>query len=42
MPRPAELAAGREIAYSNLYKALEEYCGTLERPLNLCGLSLGG
>lgn len=33
---------GREIAYSNLYKALEEYCGTLERPLNLCGLSLGG
>ena len=32
---------GREIAYSNLYKALEEYCGTLDRPLNLCGLSLG-
>ena len=33
---------GREIAYSNLYKALEEYCGTLDRPLNLCGMSLGG
>lgn len=28
--------------YSNLYHALEEYCGQFHEPLNLCGLSLGG
>ena len=33
---------GQEVTYSNLYRALEQYCGELEGPVNLCGLSLGG
>lgn len=32
---------GRE-GYPDLYGGLETYCGTLDGPLDLCGLSLGG
>lgn len=32
----------KEPCYSNLYKALKDYCSQFDEPLNLCGLSLGG
>lgn len=32
----------REAIYANLYQAFSEYCAELEKPVNLCGLSLGG
>lgn len=41
-PDLSDWLQGKEICYSNLYLALEEYCGQFNEPLNLCGLSLGG
>lgn len=34
--------SGKEVCYSNLYQALEDYCGQFDEPINVCGLSLGG
>lgn len=36
------LLQGREAVYENLYQAVSGFCGELEGPLCLCGLSLGG
>lgn len=41
-PNLSEWILGKEASYSNLYKALEEYCEVQKEPLHLCGLSLGG
>lgn len=32
----------KEVTYSNLYDSFAAYCNSLEGPLHLCGLSLGG
>lgn len=40
-PDLAELTAGGEAAYGRLYGAFARYCGALDGPLDLCGLSLG-
>ncbi len=34
--------AGQEGTYETLYHAVEQYCGRIEAPIGLCGLSLGG
>lgn len=36
-----ELTALAKGDYNKLYKALCEYCGSYEKPIDLCGLSLG-
>ena len=41
-PDLAALVRGREVDYGNLYKAFSDFCGGLDGPLDLCGLSLGG
>ena len=41
-PDLAGLLGGREASYANLCAAFSEYCGRLDGPLRLCGLSLGG
>ncbi len=41
-PDLSELLNSTEPCYSNLYKALNNYCSQFDEPLNLCGLSLGG
>lgn len=41
-PELFTLVRGAEISYPALYAAFAAYCGRLERPLDLCGLSLGG
>lgn len=33
---------GKEVCYAGLYQGMEEYCGSFQEPVNLCGLSLGG
>jgi len=32
----------KEAIYANLYQAFSRYCAEFEKPVNLCGLSLGG
>ena len=41
-PDLSDWLCNKEICYDNLYKGLEEYCGSFHEKLNLCGLSLGG
>lgn len=36
------LAAGAPVSYPALYQAFSQYCGRIEAPFHLCGLSLGG
>lgn len=36
------IPAGETVTYQALYKAFVEHCDSLEGPLDLCGLSLGG
>ena len=38
----AELALPHPIRYPDLYRAFADRCDRMPRPLNLCGLSLGG
>lgn len=40
-PNLISFLADKEVTYDNLYKAFQDYCETLGKPLNLCGLSLG-
>lgn len=37
-----KLTKGRELGYATVYQAFERLCSSLQDPLNLCGLSLGG
>ena len=37
-----KLTKGRELGYVTVYQAFERLCRSLQDPLNLCGLSLGG
>lgn len=41
-PELSRWLEGCEPRYDNLYCGLMKYCGQVEGPLNLCGLSLGG
>lgn len=41
-PDLAALVRGREADYGNLYEAFSGFCGGLDAPVSLCGLSLGG
>lgn len=41
-PELSRWLEGCEPRYDNLYCGLVKYCGQVEGPLNLCGLSLGG
>ena len=41
-PQIFQWFCGSTPSYSNLYQALEQYCGQWNDPVNLCGLSLGG
>lgn len=41
-PDLASWIRGRNPCYQTLYQALEKYCATIDEPLALCGLSLGG
>ena len=41
-PDLVTMLAGKEINYTNLYKAFSAYCDNFAEPLHICGLSLGG
>lgn len=41
-PDLAELIRGKDASYENLYAAFSGFCNQYERPVGLCGLSLGG
>ncbi len=41
-PDLAEIARGKEINYSNLYRGFSDVCAAMDTPVDLCGLSLGG
>lgn len=41
-PELASILKGKEASYTNLYSAFSEYCGSIDGPIHLCGLSLGG
>lgn len=41
-PDLSDLLGNKASRYSNLYQEVEKYCNSLNEPLNLCGLSLGG
>jgi len=41
-PELASILNGKEASYANLYAAFIEYCGGVDGPIHLCGLSLGG
>lgn len=41
-PELSSLLKGKETSYINLYTSFVEYCGKLDGPLHLCGISLGG
>lgn len=41
-PDFTRLLQGKEAIYSDLYQAFSAYCAEFEKPVNLCGLSLGG
>lgn len=36
------LLRGKEATYVNLYKSFVDFCDSIDEPLDLCGLSLGG
>ena len=37
-----ELIRGKQATYQNLYAAFSDACNKYDKPVNLCGLSLGG
>ena len=41
-PELSDLLGGEPAAYERLYARFSAYCGGLEGPVHLCGLSLGG
>ena len=41
-PDFSKLLKDEEFTYANLYRAFSNYCNNIPKPLNLCGLSLGG
>ncbi len=41
-PELSDLLGGEAAAYERLYARFSAYCGGLEGPVHLCGLSLGG
>jgi pimeloyl-ACP methyl ester carboxylesterase len=41
-PDLPEMLGQKEVTYSNLYDSFAAYCNSLDGPLHLCGLSLGG
>lgn len=40
-PELSSFIKGKDVGYSNLYKAFSYYCNSFSEPLDLCGLSLG-
>lgn len=41
-PNLVSVLKGKEASYSNLYSSFIEYCGKIDGPVHLCGISLGG
>ena len=41
-PNLAEFVQGKNVTYHTLYSAFKTMCDTIQEPLYLCGLSLGG
>lgn len=41
-PNLADFPGEKEVNYENLYSAFSDYCMSLDEPIHLCGLSLGG
>ena len=41
-PNLSLILNGKEASYSNLYSSFIEYCGKIDGPIHLCGISLGG
>ena len=41
-PELSLLLNGKEASYANLYSSFIEYCGKIDGPVHLCGISLGG
>ncbi len=41
-PDLTQLLHDKEVIYANLYQAFSIYCAEFQKPVNLCGLSLGG
>lgn len=41
-PNLVSILEGKEANYTNLYSSFIEYCGKIDGPIHLCGISLGG
>ena len=41
-PELSLLLNGKEASYANLYSSFIEYCGKIDGPVHVCGISLGG
>lgn len=41
-PNLVSILEGKEANYTNLYSSFIEYCGKIDGPVHLCGISLGG
>ena len=41
-PSLVSILEGKEASYVNLYSSFIEYCGKIDGPVHLCGISLGG
>lgn len=41
-PNLVSILEGKEASYVNLYSSFIEYCGKIDGPVHLCGISLGG
>ena len=41
-PNLVSILEGKEASYINLYSSFIEYCGKIDGPVHLCGISLGG
>lgn len=41
-PNLVSVLKGKEASYVNLYSSFTEYCGKIDGPVHLCGISLGG
>ena len=41
-PNLVSILEGKEASYVNLYSSFIEYCGKIDGPVRLCGISLGG
>lgn len=41
-PNLVSVLKGKEASYANLYSSFTEYCGKINGPVHLCGISLGG